>query len=1555
MKCRNSIPRRLAGTGRALALAVFAFLAPAGQATNIWVGNTDANWSTNDNWSLGFLSPGDTPVFGSAGTGGTTLNNDTPAGTSYAGITFNDSAGHFTIAGNNVTCGGNITVGTNSFQTLGFDLALDANRVISVGTGGALTLGGVISGESGLTKSGVGIVFLTGMNSYSGATTVNGGILVAPALDIGGSPSSIGQSGSEAANLTLTSGGIFRYTGPAVSTDRGFTLAGNATLDAFGSGALNLTNPATPGYGGANAARTLTLTGMNPGDNTLAALLANNGTGAVAVTKTGSGTWILAGANTYTGVTTITGVIPTNGNTLIGAGTLVATTLADGGSPSSIGQAGNAANTLLLGTGTTLKYIGPGHSTNRNFTINGDGNNNIGATLDASGTGPVNFTNPATPAYGTIDRTRTLILSGSSTDSNTISALLANNGTAAVSLIKAGIGTWILNGAAANTYSGGTTVRGGTLIADFANLDTPTDLINSASALSFGGGTLAVMGKDGSASSQTFAGNPTFSLGGAGSGIAVTGGSGDTANLVLADTWTRNVGSTVNVTLGTGGTVTSSPAMANGLVVGSANIAFATAGGSDWAKVSGGTLAAFTSEDYTTPPFDGSTDSATGNYSITDSATVSAAESVNTLRIDTTGWGQSMGISDTFTLNAGGLLFVGGHDYSITGGTLRGSGGTQKDLVIHQFGAGTLTIDSLIANNGTATALTKSGPGHLALTNANTFTGATTVGGGTLVLKNQLALQSSTLTPNGGSVVFDSMVGENAFTLGQLASTSNGPGYDIALQNDAAAPISLTLGGNNTNTVLVGSLSGPGSLVKAGNGTLTLSGANSYTGTTTVSAGTLICGVAQLDSFLGTRPGGPEVTVQAGATLQLNRNNITGALTLNGGTLQHGNGFGATWSGSVVLDATSTFNITGNLNLAAVVSGSGGLTKIGGAILTLTRVNAYTGPTTVTAGVLKCDNMDSLGSGALSVSGTGKVNLNYTGTKAIASLTLGGVTKPAGTYGSLTSDAFFKDAFFEGPGKLAVGDPAALALITSFGANIPGSTAVIGPVVDNAATIAWIVPPATNLAALAPEFVLSPGATCSNQTSGLIPIPDFGAGSVTYSIVSQDSSTTNVYTVTATPLVPESTVIWNLAIGGKWNLTTFNWSGQVSGQPTLYSDGANVIFNKITGGTIEIDPDMSPLSTTVSAASGTFVFVGGPIATGSLTKSGGGSLQILGVSHIPPTGAPPALPHTYPGGTVIDGGSLILGGIVNTLTPAVNNPLGTGAVTLNAGTIEFNNNTVSNALIVNGGTLSNGNGWPSNWSGPVTLNSTATLSATYGFTISGDVTGSGGFIKNGPETVALSGTNSYTGPTSVTAGTMRIDSTNALSGGSALQISGTGKVNLNYSGSKVVASLSLGGVEQTLPGTYGSAASGAQFPNDTYFAGTGTVRIGSDYDIWLGGFTFAPGADTTPTGDPDGDGMANQEEYAFGLNPTLGSSVNPIVQPLDPATGIFQYTRRATPAAAKLTYTVLTSTDLAAWATGGATETGFTTAGMVETVTVHVTTPPVDGKLFVRVEAEPTP
>ena len=118
------------------------------------------------------------------------------------------------------------------------------------------------------------------------------------------------------------------------------------------------------------------------------------------------------------------------------------------------------------------------------------------------------------------------------------------------------------------------------------------------------------------------------------------------------------------------------------------------------------------------------------------------------------------------------------------------------------------------------------------------------------------------------------------------------------------------------------------------------------------------------------------------------------------------------------------------------------------------------------------------------------------------------------------------------------------------------------------------------------------------------------------------------------------------------------------------------------------------------------------------------------------------------------------------------------------------------------------------------------------------------------------------------------------------------------------------GSTQQAAGTYGSSSSLATFTDDTRFAGTGmltvtTGAVSNDYDTWLGGFTFAAGTDTTPIGDPDGDGQSNRQEDAFGLNPTSGASVSPITVPLDKTSGSFTYTRR-NPSLSNLNFKVWT-------------------------------------------------
>ena len=295
-------------------------------------------------------------------------------------------------------------------------------------------------------------------------------------------------------------------------------------------------------------------------------------------------------------------------------------------------------------------------------------------------------------------------------------------------------------------------------------------------------------------------------------------------------------------------------------------------------------------------------------------------------------------------------------------------------------------------------------------------------------------------------------------------------------------------------------------------------------------------------------------------------------------------------------------------------------------------------------------------------------------------------------------------------------------------------------------------------------------------------------------------------------------ITWNVAGSGAWDTSTANWTGDAT---TFTSDGTvNVLFNNSAGGTITISSAVLPLSTTVGG-SGTYKFSGGPIASGSLIKNGTGTLAIDDL--VPGSGTPVA--NTFSGGTTMNGGTLHLGGMYNGVSPICSGALGSGTVTLNAGTIEFDRYTESNPLVVNGvGTLYSQNGWGATWNGPITLNATLTCNAGFALTLGGAISGPSGLLKTGTSTVTLSVSNSYAGATTVNAGTLQCNNAGSLGNGGALSIASGAKANLNYTGTHYVPALTLGGVAQA-PGSYGSSSSPATFTNNTYFSGTGTVTM----------------------------------------------------------------------------------------------------------------------------------
>lgn len=239
-------------------------------------------------------------------------------------------------------------------------------------------------------------------------------------------------------------------------------------------------------------------------------------------------------------------------------------------------------------------------------------------------------------------------------------------------------------------------------------------------------------------------------------------------------------------------------------------------------------------------------------------------------------------------------------------------------------------------------------------------------------------------------------------------------------------------------------------------------------------------------------------------------------------------------------------------------------------------------------------------------------------------------------------------------------------------------------------------------------------------------------------------------------------------------------------------------------------------------------------------------------------------------------------------------------------------------------------------------------------------------VKTGTGTLALTGTNSYgsaSGGTQVLAGVLLVDG-DSLSDTSKLVIDG-GKLDLN--GAETVGTLFFGGVQQDA-GTYGPLGSVLPIIESANFTGPGTLVVTTDpvtdsYTPWANSFglenpwvTVAnPELNGEPTADADNDGMSNQQEYAFGLTPNSGSSVNPIIVQLSKTTGLFTYTRRlpslTTPA---LGFGYEYSTTLSgAWTSFTPDSTSSNSGSPVEEIIVDVPDALLaNPALFVRVTAQ---
>jgi len=159
---------------------------------------------------------------------------------------------------------------------------------------------------------------------------------------------------------------------------------------------------------------------------------------------------------------------------------------------------------------------------------------------------------------------------------------------------------------------------------------------------------------------------------------------------------------------------------------------------------------------------------------------------------------------------------------------------------------------------------------------------------------------------------------------------------------------------------------------------------------------------------------------------------------------------------------------------------------------------------------------------------------------------------------------------------------------------------------------------------------------------------------------------------------------------------------------------------------------------------------------------------------------------------------------------------------------------------------------------PATLTLAPTTSRTFIGSIQ-DGTQPIHLIKAGPATQILTATQAYTGNTSITAGTLRLDQP-FLADSSHISISSGAKLHLNFTGTDTIATLTLGGTAMP-PGTYNSST------HASYFIGTGSLIVPTNFSNWLNHFPTLTDEEKSPTADPDNDGLPNLIEYAIGTPP----------------------------------------------------------------------------------------
>nr|WP_275094294.1 autotransporter outer membrane beta-barrel domain-containing protein [Salmonella enterica] len=742
-------------------------------------------------------------------------------------------------------------------------------------------------------------------------------------------------------------------------------------------------------------------------------------------------------------------------------------------------------------------------------------------------------------------------------------------------------------------------------------------------------------------------------------------------------------------------------------------------------------------------------------------------------------------------------------------------------------------LENVDANSGwNGQSLTKTGAGTLILNAENTYTGGTTISEGTLVANNVEALGTGNVTDN--------------------------------------ATLELNTGGDFDNAI-----SGSGQVVKSGDKTLTLSGANSYTGGTTISGGTLVASnVEALGSgditdnatlelntggdFDNAISGSGQVVKSGDETLTLSgTNTYTGGTTISGGTLiaTHVNALG---TGAIDNRASLLLDASGQFAVTDLTTESGGNTEIGaGSTLQATTLTQKSDSTlTINLNSNTADPVIHAASqvslaGTLDITGVGDVlDSDPASTDDLDTFTLIASDKTiAGDFEKLTvagmdadlADFITVDGRIDDTGKqyelttaltwYADRDDAVTDAHGTFNlTNADGSFAVntvlenVDATLDPDSATGWdgtsLIKQGAGTLILNAENTYTVGTTISGGTLVATNVDALGSGDVT------DDATLELNT------------------GGTFD-NAISGSGQVvkSGDKMLTLSGTNSYSGGtlISGGTLvatNVDAlgsgDVTDDATLELNTGGTFD--NAISGSGQVVKSGDDTLTLSGS-------------NTYTGGTIISGGTLVASNV---------EALGTGDVTndavleLNTGG-DFDNaisgsgqvvksgdetltlsgtNSYTDGTLISGGTLVATN-LEALGTGDVTNN--ATLELNTGGTFDNAISGSGQVVKSGDDALTLSGSNTYTGGTTISGGTLIATSVDAL---------GSGDVTDN-----AVLELNTGG-------TFDNAISGS---GQVVKSGDKTLTL-SGSNTYTGGTTISGG--TLIASNVEALGSGNIDNYA---------------------------------------------------------------------------------------------